>query len=1034
MVPYFTGRQKECKEITGHVTSGSTRIVSIWGSPGFGKTSVAIDVGHHLHSQGMPVYYLSLRGLQSKADLASKLLSLFRPPVARDEQNQLRLSSDDEVCYLLSGISDNFTIILDNADELLSEEADMKVNFLKDILRRTEKVTFVITTRESLESINVQFSGYQAVRIGPLDESSSLEMVQKLLPKATDSDCRRAAQICGHAPLAIRIMCGAFSGDDVEPSQSLSDFLNALESKNILDMLDNPDYLNDLRLKHLLESSFRRLPAQEKEALVSLSVLPASFDVTIAAAVLGISEMPLAKRVLLYLRRKSFLDSSTKHGSFSMHQLIRSFANQREEHEMKETILRSRTRLCAFYVSRFEKLNEKFLTSDSMSAFIDFYEDEQSITQSLKEGCSDSKTANSVFEVLVKAELFLYSVYWRDRSKFDKIYDSALEMARKLEENVFYRQLLVSKALYQVTWGKRGNTMQLLSEARNLEESCSPVSDDDKGKRLCYSGIYQLVNGQTETGIQSLEEAVSLMSGTPEKPILKNIAFEILATYHGYKNNSSGMSKFVSKSFQECQSPVITQLPLIPPMESTGKKTEEKGMTQQPLKLEIISLVSDAAKHLMDTETKRCIIDAVQDITNDIRKTPIQSSLGSFIFQCNANITLQCVMSKDEGADETPQGRIISCHETAVNLRKCPRTAPAKRKSTPNKEIRPRPFQATLRSRRPVKADSQQPSRLAENTQQKKSHLTCISTTQAKQQGHDSKLIKETGKEHSNIAGSNRLPWNAQHEQGDFSSALQSVQHALDIRLKVLGEDHSITADSYHSLGITQHKQGNFFLALQSKQRALDIRHKLFGEKHSSTADSYHSLGITQHALGDFSSALQSKQRALDIKLKLYGKQHSSTAVSYHSQSSRAHSCHSLALTQYKLGNFSSALQSAQRVLDIRLKLFGEEHSSTADSYYLLGITQLELEDFSSALHSAQHALDIRLKLFGKEHSSTADSYHLLGAIQYAQGDFTSALQSAQRALDIRGKLFGEEHSSTADSYHSLWDNQHNLGDFSSAL
>ena len=91
MVPHFTGRQKECEEITGHVTSESARIVSIWGSPGFGKTSVAIAVGHHLDSQGLPVYFLSLRGLQSKADLVSKLLSFFRRPFTNGQQQQ-RLS------------------------------------------------------------------------------------------------------------------------------------------------------------------------------------------------------------------------------------------------------------------------------------------------------------------------------------------------------------------------------------------------------------------------------------------------------------------------------------------------------------------------------------------------------------------------------------------------------------------------------------------------------------------------------------------------------------------------------------------------------------------------------------------------------------------------------------------------------------------------------------------------------------------------------------------------------------------------------
>ena len=59
------------------------------------------------------------------------------------------------------------------------------------------------------------------------------------------------------------------------------------------------------------------------------------------------------------------------------------------------------------------------------------------------------------------------------------------------------------------------------------------------------------------------------------------------------------------------------------------------------------------------------------------------------------------------------------------------------------------------------------------------------------------------------------------------------------------------------------------------------VPHFLDQEEHSSTADSYHSLGITQHKVGNFSSALKSKQRALDIRLKLFGDQNLSTADSY---------------------------------------------------------------------------------------------------------------------------------------------------------
>ena len=158
MVPHFTGRQKECKEITGHVTSESTQIVSIWGSPGFGKTSVAIAVGHHLHSQGLPVYHISLQGLQSTADLASQFLSLFGRPTATGQQNQQRHSIEHEVFRLFSEMSDSFALILHNADDLLSGGPEMKedfTHFLQEILRRTKKVTFLISTRQSSEFMNV---------------------------------------------------------------------------------------------------------------------------------------------------------------------------------------------------------------------------------------------------------------------------------------------------------------------------------------------------------------------------------------------------------------------------------------------------------------------------------------------------------------------------------------------------------------------------------------------------------------------------------------------------------------------------------------------------------------------------------------------------------------------------------------------------------------------------------------------------------------------------------------------------------------
>ena len=155
MVPNFIGRQSEVEEIIGHVTSESTRLVSIWGSPGFGKTSVAIAVGHALQTQGLPVYWVSLRGLQSKAGLTSKILGLLRQPTINNQPSDERLSHDDEICQLFNKISEQYVFILDNADDLL-ETGWPKVKkevmqLLEEILRQNPRVTCIVTTRESLE-------------------------------------------------------------------------------------------------------------------------------------------------------------------------------------------------------------------------------------------------------------------------------------------------------------------------------------------------------------------------------------------------------------------------------------------------------------------------------------------------------------------------------------------------------------------------------------------------------------------------------------------------------------------------------------------------------------------------------------------------------------------------------------------------------------------------------------------------------------------------------------------------------------------
>ena len=1058
VVPNFTGRQGECEEIIRHVSSESTRLVSIWGSPGFGKTSVAIAVGHALQSQGLPVYWVSLRGVGSKADLASKFLSFLRKPTTTQHSGQ-RLSTDEEVWQLFSDASKPSAFILDNFDDLLESGSpntkEEVMQLLEEILGRNQMLTFVVTTRGSLEYMDLHFQGHKGLRIRPLDKASAMTLVSELLPNASTADCTQIAQICGQVPLAVKLMCSLISEDSAQPHQIINYCMKSSTKDRIIEMLNNPDYPPRHRIQFLFDSSFKKLTMQEKDAIISLSILPEIFSTEVAAAVLSDTGSMEARKILGSLRRKSLIDSSSKPGTFTMHRLLQSFAREKGEKEMRDTLLISKSRLNAFYVSLLEKLNEQFLTGNSMAAYIEFFKNKKNIIESVVESCLDSERADSVYDVLVKGEIFLASLFWHtsEANNFFHIYDSAIKAANLQGKEKYYRQLFSSKAFGEVTWGRKGMTRHLLSKVNELQTAASLVPNLEKGKYLCYMGIYHFVTEETNSGVHFLKDALSTLinCNSTEKHILEMVIFQILAVYHQSRNDLSSASTFYDKAIHQCMAMGDWQLLIIPSTKGETRETinevklhKNSGIwLRKPLKCEIAFLLHEATKAFVDANTKQCIHNSLLQIVENIERE-VQITPGLLTFHSVVTNLLWTLSSGDPAKlyaarIKYHESALTQCKESPLDIQEFEDVSHLQNEALARCLLDLAKVLKERKSYNEALQASQQALEISERILGEKHERTAdsyreLGITQHEMHDYTSALqshlralairIKLFGEEHEKTADSYRALGITQYEMHDYTSALQSHLRALAIRIKLFGEEHESTADSYGALGVTQHKMNDYTSALQSHQRALAIRIKLFGEEHKSTAVSYSQLGVTQHKMQDYTSALQSHQRALDIRIKLFGEDHEGTADSY-SQ---------LGVIQHEMRDCTSALQSDQRALAIRIKLFGEEHKSTADSYRQLGITQQKMHDYTSALQSHLRALDIRIKLFGEDHESTADSYSQLGVIQHEMHDYTSALQSDQRALAIRIKLFGEEHKSTAGSYRQLGVTQHKMHDYTSAL
>jgi tetratricopeptide (TPR) repeat protein len=186
----------------------------------------------------------------------------------------------------------------------------------------------------------------------------------------------------------------------------------------------------------------------------------------------------------------------------------------------------------------------------------------------------------------------------------------------------------------------------------------------------------------------------------------------------------------------------------------------------------------------------------------------------------------------------------------------------------------------------------------------------------------------------------------------------------------------------------------------------------------------HNDLGFVFSSLGEKGKALECVERALEIRQKVYGEEHPDTA----------RSLNNVGVSYSDLGEHRKALAYAERALGICQKIFREGHSETARSLNTVGSSYGGLGDYRKALKYKERALEIRQTLYGEEHPETASSLNNVGGSHLELGEHLKALEYAELALAIRQKVYGEEHPETARSLNNVGSSYGGLGDHHKAL
>lgn len=539
----LVGRNETCERIITALSSNKS--VEIVAPPGYGKTSVVIEVAYKMIEWKNFVAYIKPRGFTCVEDLASKIIETLGYVPGENTITEVfrRISSFKRKSVVL---------IIENIDNLLHLEDQVSKNnyhqefksencctkmwgkftkndfltFLKD-LGQSPNIQLVLTSRETYD-FYVSFP-LELIKLESLNDKDSASMFSKCEDSLDEHLIKDLVRVCGGIPL---IICAIISILRRENPQKAARRLSSSSPSSLVKELNSDILPNEDRIDKCLEICFARFGEVNQKIFVMFSTFPYRFTQEQFQAVFRSSITADLQTCLNSLEHSSLLRFDRGSCQYSLHPFIRNFFSLKSDHkEAKLIFIRHYSNLAV-------TLCGKFLTKDCKSAMDQYRpekdnireamawcgDDHPELDQTTREQCigAFNKAATFLAKVMRKQEFqsLFCKLAHRCRSHME-LYSACLtNIGMKIVLSCTCTPHICPRALYQAK--------ETLTQADDIQSTLTDIKDTNRAQCLSKLGFCCVREGRVYEGYGHLDIALKLRWDRAER-LMKNTDQVMLA-------------------------------------------------------------------------------------------------------------------------------------------------------------------------------------------------------------------------------------------------------------------------------------------------------------------------------------------------------------------------------------------------------------------------------------------------------------------------------------------------------------------------